>query len=173
MKKKLVSMAGKMGYVRSKCYKTDTVKKFLFLTKRQGGELNIVALIHIKQMKEECWDVFNNIFKIFWKEVIADRYEKRKMTFTFLICVDENSEELEKTKKQMYEQVESKAERYRLSALLDYSDDGCLYIASDCERNGNNKRCRQIRKELLSMLGLSMKFNGKEYPERNEEKEVG
>lgn len=172
MKKRFVQKAGEMGYAPSKCYKTDNVKRFLFLTRRNGGRLDIAALIHVKQMKEESWDVFNNIFETFWREVIADRYEKRKMAFTFLICVDENSEELEKIKKQMYAQVDSKTEKYRLSALLDYSDQDRLYIASDFERNGNNKRCRQIRKELLSMLGISTKFNGKEYPERNEEKEV-
>lgn len=93
------------------------------------------------------------------------------MAFTFLLCVDEYSKELRKTILHMNDVVASKAGRYRLSALLDYSNHSLLYIASDYRRNGGNKRDGQIRKELLDMLDISMNLNGKEYPERAEEKE--
>lgn len=87
------------------------------------------------------------------------------MAFTFLLCVDEYSKELRKTKVRMRGVVDSKAGRYRLSVLLDYSDHSLLDIPADCWRFGRDKRGAQIRNELLDMLDLSMELDGKEYPE--------
>lgn len=171
MKKQLELTAKEKGYVRSKSYKNEVVEEFNFFTRLSADTLDIFALIHIEKMNEECWDIFNHIFEYFWKENIAGRYETKQMTFTFLICVDEYSRELRKTRSQMNYGVDSKRGRYRLSALLDYSDHSFLEVAADYRRNGGDKRSKQIRKELLDMLGLSMEFNGRAYPEGSNEEE--
>lgn len=173
LKKKLVQATYENKYKFSKCYREGETQEFNFFVRLKEDTLDIFALIHVKNMEEKCWERFNSIFEEFWKEKnIANECMEKQIAFTFLICVDEYSKELRKTKIDMENGVDSKSGRYRLSALLDYSDNSLLNISADCWQFGKDKRGEQIRNELLDMLDLSMDLDGKEYPEEGGEEEL-
>lgn len=83
MKKKLELAAGEKGYVISKCYKIEEVEEFTFFARLNEETVDIFELIHIEQLNEKSWDVFNQIFESFWKETITSGDEKKRWHLLF------------------------------------------------------------------------------------------
>lgn len=125
------------------CLQEEGVEECSFFTRPDEEYMDILALIHVEKLEEYSWDTFNDLFEVFWKEKIAGKYETKQMTFSFLLCVEEDSIELRKTHDRM-EAVDSKFGRYRLSALLDYSDQSWLDIPEDYRKYSRDKRRGQI-----------------------------
>lgn len=153
LKRSLEQRTVEKGYTFVKCFCEGDVKEFNIFTRLSEAYFDIFALIHIERLEEESWDKFNDIFEDFWKEYIAERYETKQIAFTFLICVDEYSRELRKKCNGIYG-VDSEVGRYRLPAILAYSENSCLYIPMDYRLSYGEKRRKKIRKEFLEMLDL-------------------
>lgn len=139
VQKRLEDAARERGYRISCCLKNDKVKMFRIFTRLDGEKLDIFALIHIDELEEESWEYFNSIFEIFWKQKIIGKHEKCQMALTFLICVDKYSKELKKRRNGIYT-VDSKPDRYRLAAMLSYSEHSCLDIWQDYQESCGGKR---------------------------------
>lgn len=154
LKENLKPSAEAKGYIFSDCLQGKGVEEFNLFTRMDEEKLDILALIHVEILEEESWETFNDLFEAFWKEKIAGKYETKQMTFSFLLCVEEGSKELRKTHRRM-ETVDSKFGRYRLAALLDYSDQCWLDIPEDYRKYSRDKRRGQIRNEMIEMLKMT------------------
>lgn len=172
LQRKLEVAVQERNYVFSGCFEDDRVEEFRIFTRLEEEKLDVFALIHVDVLEEESWEYFNDIFETYWKQNIADKHEKKQMALTFLLCVDKYSKELRKRRNGIYT-VDSKPDRYRLAAMLSYSEQSCLGIWQDYQESCGGKRGRLLRRELMEMLDLSRDYNGKQYPEDRIEDDLG
>lgn len=164
LKINLEKTAVENGYKFEKSYKQEGNDELIFFI-RPKDDLSIFAVIHVNMLFSDSWEQFNQIFEQFWKEKIEEKYDTKSVLFTFLICVDEYSKELRKNLYKHCYCVDSAPGRYRLPAILAYDNNASLDIPEKYSSKYNQKEYRKMKRELMEMLNLSMRFNGKEYPE--------
>ncbi|MDC7290462.1 hypothetical protein NXH76_21980 [Blautia schinkii] len=154
------------GYNFTERYITDDGSELIFFTKHTLGRLDVFSLIHVDKLEVEHWDKFNGIFEIYWKDYVKERYTFDEARFTFLLCVEKRCKQLKKMG--IRYGIDQKKGRFRLPAVLSYYDNDTLTINQNYSGVRGSEQYNEMRKELLSMLGISGRYNNKVYPEEYE-----
>ena len=149
----------KMGYayLQTRDMKTEGEECVTYV-KREVDCIYLFQLIHMRIYKEAKMDELNCIFEELWVEYIKEKQEKKSVALTYLLCIDEFNTEIRRKMGSIYA-VDQKKGRYRLPAVLIYSETISLIIPVNLGWIRGKKQYNKMRRELLKMLGLSEKQN--------------
>ncbi|MDO4274781.1 MAG: hypothetical protein Q4D16_14020 [Eubacteriales bacterium] len=138
------------NYTFSESYKIDDKAELSFFTRHFSNKLDVLSLVHVDMLEIEHWDKFNEIFGVYWKCFVKEKYEFEEARFTFLLCIDNQCKQLRRI--DIGHSIDQKKGRYRLPAVLSYYDNDTLTINSNCSRRRGQKQYNEMREELLSIL---------------------
>lgn len=153
LKSNLIKQSEKQGYhLMEACLEQE--KEVLFFKKENNRELFLFGLIHLKKFHFSNLEDLNKIFAEYWKAEIEDKHSTYWVNFTFLLCVDEKTEELKKFFLD-YNCIQQKEGRHRLAAVLLYDADDALTILSNNTHGKSSFAYDIMYKELLNLLQMS------------------
>ncbi len=135
--------------------------------KRMENEVRIFQLIHMRKYSEDIMKQLNEIFSDFWKTYIGNNSRAENASILFLLCVEEYSKELEKRLLSVCS-VDQKKGRNRVAAVMTYYGKPSLTILDSYGMVRGKKKYRELRTELLTLLGMSEKNNHKSYGDKEE-----
>lgn len=167
MRERLIMASQEERYNTSVLYTINNSGEMRFFIKTSEKTLGIFILIHIEKLLQEHWDEFNMVFETFWKDTVQNKYNTDSVNLIFLLCVDEDSEELRRIRS--IQSVNQKKGRYRLPVIVSYSEGGALDITANYNELHGKKKYQTMRKELIGMLGLTESYNNKVYPRKQDE----
>ena len=149
----------KMGYayLQTRDMKTEGEECVTYV-KREKVCIYLFQLIHMRIYKEAKMDELNCIFEELWVEYMKEKQEKKSVALTYLLCIDEFNTEIRRKMGRILA-VDQKKGRYRLPAVLIYSEIPPLIIPVNVGWIRGKKQYNKMRRELLKMLGLSEKQN--------------
>ncbi len=142
-----------------------------FYVKYMRNEIRIFQLIHVQEYTEDTMKQLNEIFSDFWKTYIGDNDRAENASILFLLCVEEYSKELEKRLLSVCS-VDQKKGRNRVAAVMTYYGKPSLTILDSYGMVRGKKKYRELRTELLTLLGMSEKNNHKSYGDKEEYGEI-
>lgn len=139
------------------------IKEAVFFTRQTSEGMDIFELIHVERFTKKHTDILDSIFVVFWESYVKMVRDKGQVCFTYLLCVDEPSEELENKYLDCCS-VDQKKGRYRLPAVLVWTGRPGLHIPANRKKSHGGTEYSRMRKELLSLLDLSEGYNNRSYP---------
>lgn len=157
MKVSLIKECKQNGYRFPEEYlMEDGQEAHLFMREEEEGNL-FFELIHIKEYSDEWMEKLNEIFVDYWKKYVENSEKKDSYGIIFLLCIDEYNTPLRKRLLSVLSVDQAKG-RYRLPAILVYSEHSSLDILANYREWHGGKMYRKMRKELLRMLGMSQRI---------------
>ena len=135
--------------------------------KYMRNAIRIFQLIHVREYTENTMKQLNEIFSDFWKTYIGNNNKAEKASVLFLLCVEEYSKELEKRLLSVCS-VDQKKGRNRVAAVMTYYGKPSLTILDSYGMVRGKKKYRELRGEMLTLLGMSEKNNHKSYGDKEE-----
>ncbi len=135
--------------------------------KRMENEIRIFLLIHLQEYTEDAMKQLNDIFADFWKTYVGKNNRVENAAVLFLLCVEECNKELKERLLSVCS-VDQKKGRNRVAAVLTYYGKPSLEILESYGIFREKKKYRELRGELLRLLGMSEKNNHKSYGDRAE-----
>ncbi len=135
--------------------------------KRMENETRIFQLIFLQEYTEDAMKQLNEIFADFWKTYAGKNNRVENAAVLFLLCVEEYNRELEEGLLSVCS-VDQKKGRNRVAAVLTYYGKPSLEILESYGIFRGKKKYRELRGELLRLLGMSEKNNHKSYGDREE-----
>lgn len=134
----------------------DGQEALLFMREEEEGNL-FFELIHIKEYSDEWMEKLNEIFVDYWEKYVENSKKKNSYGIIFLLCIDEYNTPLRKRLLSVLSVDQAKG-RYRLPAILVYSEHSSLDILANYREWHEGKMYRKMREELLRMLGMSQRI---------------
>ena len=135
--------------------------------KHMRNEIRIFQLIHVQEYTEDTMKQLNDIFSDFWKTYIGNNSRAGNASILFLLCVEEYSKELKKRLLSVCS-VDQKKGRNRVAAVITYYGKPSLTILDSYGMVRGKKKYRELRAEMLALLGMSEKNNHKSYGDKEE-----
>ena len=135
--------------------------------KHMRNEIRIFQLIHVQKYMEDTTKQLNEIFSDFWKTYIGNNSRVENASILFVLCVEEYSKELKKRLLSVCS-VDQKKGRNRVAAVMTYYGKPSLTILDSYGMVRGKKKYRELRAEMLTLLGMSEKNNHRSYGDKEE-----
>ena len=135
--------------------------------KYMRNEIRIFQLIHVQKYMEDTTKQLNEIFSDFWKTYIGNNSRVENASILFVLCVEEYSKELKKRLLSVCS-VDQKKGRNRVAAVMTYYGKPSLTILDSYGMVRGKKKYRELRGEMLTLLGMSEKNNHRSYGDKEE-----
>ena len=135
--------------------------------KYMRDEIRIFQFIHVREYTEDTMKQLNEIFSDFWKAYIGSNKKAEKASLLFLLCVEKYSKELTERLLSVCS-VDQKKGRNRVAAVITYYGKPSLTILDSYGMVRGKKKYRELRAEMLTLLGMSEKNNHRSYGDKEE-----
>ena len=169
VKQIIKNSCGRTGYNYVHTYVLPPLEECVIYHKRENTKLKIFCLIHIEKYSEEKMKELNTIFNKYWKRYIQNE-KLKKASIIFLLCVDKYNTALRR--RLLYiSSLDQKKDRNRLPAILVFSEHSELTIPPNRGIIHGKKEYKEMREEMLDILGISEKYNHRHYGNREEYEE--
>lgn len=145
------------GYIWVQTYSLSLLEECVIYHKCENAKLKIFCLIHIEKYSEEKMQELNTIFSKYWKQYIQNEKPK-KASIIFLLCVDQYNTAIRRRLLDV-SSLDQKKGRNRLPAILVFSEHSKLTIPPNRGIIHGKKEYKEMRKEILDILGISEEYN--------------
>lgn len=162
LKERISSECTNRGYTYSESYNLGNEDEILYFTRTRQTGITILGVIDIKEYKDEHIILLNESFSQYWMNHMK-RKKREEVKFIFLFCIDKFDEILIERFFRFFN-VAQKRGRYRLPVFWVNSERPMLKIPTNVNTGYGREQYLQMRKELLSILSISERYNRKEFP---------